>query len=408
LRLRADYHAVVAPTTPSRATQKKSEEGAGALRALVVSGLLLALPGGLLPLWAYHIQADFARAGNYFAALGAGIALGGYLTRRWGRRFASTRILSYACFMAAAALILLAFAAPPAPFATGLLALLLAGAAAGALNAGLLQVIGPAWQANPAAIALTGGIYFAAGSAVASILLAWCFEGPNGPRLVIMLALVPALAGISILKRARGASMAFPGLEATPPEASGGRSVLAILFTLLLIFQFANEWSIAGWLPIFLIDRLGISPRAAVDLLALYWFALAAGRVGATRLLRYVRHGVLLAASSFCALFGCAALLAANTRFGTIIAILLAGMGFSAIYPLASEKISARFSFYHPGYFNGIFTYALPGALLAPFALGYGAASMGLRIVPIAAMFGSCAVLILLLVIWLGHKVSGE
>jgi hypothetical protein len=116
----------------------------------------------------------------------------------------------------------------------------------------------------------------------------------------------------------------------------------------------------------------------------------------------------LLAASSFCALFGCAALLAANTRFGTIIAILLAGMGFSAIYPLASEKISARFSFYHPGYFNGIFTYALPGALLAPFALGYGAASMGLRIVPIAAMFGSCAVLILLLLIWLGRKVSGE
>jgi hypothetical protein len=325
---------------------------------------------------------------------------------------ATARILSYSCFTAAGALILLAFAAPPAPFAIGLTALLLAGAAAGALNAGLLQVIGPAWQANPAAIALTGGIWFAAGSAVASVLLAWCFEGANGPHLVAMLALVPALAGISILRRKGGgppaASTGFEAAPTRPPGAGNMRSVLAILFGLLLFFQFANEWSIAGWLPIFLIDRLGISPRAAVDLLALYWLSLAAGRLGATRLLPHVRPGVLLAASSFCALFGCAALLAANTRFGAIIAILLAGMGFSAIYPLASEKISTRFSFYHPGYFNGIFTFALPAALLAPFALGYAAAATGLRIVPVAAMFGSCAVLVLLLIIWLGRKVSGE
>jgi hypothetical protein len=393
----------------SRAALIQNEQSAGALRALVVSGLLLALPGGLLPLWAYHIQADFALAGNYFAALGAGIATGGYFTRRWGGRVATARVLSYACFTAAAALILLAFAAPPAPFATGVLALLLAGAAAGALNSGLLQVIGPAWQADPAAVALAGGIYFAAGSALASVLLAWCFEGANGPRLVAMLAVVPALAGISILRQARGVpATASASLDAVPPRAGNTRSVLAILFALLLFFQFANEWSIAGWLPIFLIDRLGISPRAAVDLLALYWLALAAGRLGATRLLRHVRHGVLLAASSFCALFGCAALLAANTRFGTITAVLLAGMGFSAIYPLASEKISTRFSFYHPGYFNGIFTFALPGALLVPCALGYAAPSAGLRIVPIAAMFGSCAVVMLLLVIWLGRKVSGE
>ena len=42
------------------------------------------------------------------------------------------------------------------------------------------------------------------------------------------------------------------------------RSVLAIIFALLLFFQFANEWSIAGWLPVFLIDRLGLSPATAV------------------------------------------------------------------------------------------------------------------------------------------------
>jgi fucose permease len=46
--------------------------------------------------------------------------------------------------------------------------------------------------------------------------------------------------------------------------------------------QFANEWSIAGWLPVYLIDRLGMSPTGALMLLAVYWMALTAGRIGAS------------------------------------------------------------------------------------------------------------------------------
>ena len=380
----------------------------GALRALVVSGLLLALPGGLLPLWAFHIRTDFARAGDYFIATAAGLAAGAFLTHKWGGHVSTARLLGYSCFVAAAAIVLLAFAAPPAGFAVGFTGLVITAAAAGVLNAGMLRLIGPAWQSDPAGITLTGGIYFAAGSAIASVLLAWCFDAANAPRLIAILAVVPAMAGSSILLRRGWASLApSPEIQATPLRKPGV-TFLAVLFALLLFFQFANEFSIAGWLPIFLIDRLGISPHSAVDLLGLYWLALAAGRLGAARLLPRIRRGILLAGSAFCAFFGCAALLGAVTEFGTVVGILLAGMGFSAIYPLASEKISTRVSAYHPGYFNGIFTFALPGAMLVPFALGHAASHVGLRIVPVAAMIGSCAVILLLLVISLGRKVSGD
>jgi FHS family glucose/mannose:H+ symporter-like MFS transporter len=186
------------------------------------------------------------------------------------------------------------------------------------------------------------------------------------------------------------------------------RSPLAIMFALLLFFQFANEWSIAGWLPILLIDRLGLSPSTAVTLLALYWAALMVGRIIAARLLRVFRHGKILGISAFCALFGCAALLAAGSRFGVVVGLLLTGAGFSAIYPLVAERIASRFSYYHPGYFNGIFTFALTGGILAPFALGHLAASTGLHMIPLAVMAGSCAVFALVLLIWLGHKVSGH
>ena len=186
------------------------------------------------------------------------------------------------------------------------------------------------------------------------------------------------------------------------------RSPLAILFALLLFFQFGNEWSIAGWLPILLIDRLGLSPATAVTLLALYWGALMVGRIVAAKLLRVVRRGRLMGVSVSCALFGCTALLAAGSRFGVVVGLLLTGVGFSVIYPLVAERIASRFYFYKPGYFNGIFTFALTGGILAPFVLGHLAADVGLKVIPLAVMMGSCAVFGLVLLIWLGHKVSGQ
>jgi hypothetical protein len=91
-----------------------------------------------------------------------------------------------------------------------------------------------------------------------------------------------------------------------------------------------------------------------------------------------------------------------------VFGLFLTGAGFSAIYPLVAERIANRFSYYHPGYFNGIFTFALMGGILAPFALGHLAVDAGLRIIPLAAMLGSCAVFALVMLIWLGHKVSGQ
>ena len=102
------------------------------------------------------------------------------------------------------------------------------------------------------------------------------------------------------------------------------------------------------------------------------------------------------------------ALMAAGSRFGVVTGLLLIGAGFSAIYPLAAERISGRFSYYHPGYFNGIFTFALMGGILWPFVLGHIAGRNGLGVIPVAELVGSCAVFTLVLLIWLGRKVSGH
>jgi FHS family glucose/mannose:H+ symporter-like MFS transporter len=376
------------------------------LSGLMVSGFLLALPGGLLPLWGYHIEPDFGTAGNYFLALGVGVAAGGGLARRGALRTSLGRLLGAGCFTAGLALILLAVAAPPAQIWYQALALLITGAAAGIVNTAVLEGMSTSYQSRPAQITLLAGIFFGAGSVLAALLMAQTFGEQGATRLLSVAGLIPVAMGVGF------SHSHIPRLEV--PEVSVQqsmrdlRSPLAVFFALLLFFQFGNEWSIAGWLPVFLIDRLGISPAAAVTLLALYWTALMLGRITASRILPQVRHGRMLAVSAFCALFGCTLLAAAGSRFGVIFGLLLTGAGFSAIYPLVAERIASRFSYYHPGYFNGIFTFALMGGILSPFVLGHVAAGSGLGVVPMAAMAGSCAVFALVLLIWLGRKVSGS
>lgn len=373
---------------------------------LLISGFLLALPGGLLPLWGYHIHPEFGTAGNYFLALAAGVISGGALAQRWSRRISLGLLLAAGCLIGALALLMLSVAAPPAQVWNQSFALLVAGAAAGVLNTAVLESMTASYESNPATITLTAGIFFGAGSVLASFLLAHSFDDEASTRLLAMSALLPGAAALAFafLRIERG-----PVSVVSLPRAMNDlRSVLAILFALLLFFQFASEWSIAGWLPVFLIDRLGVSPATAVTLLAIYWTALMVGRIAAWRLLAIVHHGRLLGGSAFCALFGCTLLLASGSRFGVIVGLLLAGAGFSAIYPLAAERIATRFTYYHPGYFNGIFTFALMGGILAPFVLGHLAADYGLKVVPLAAMACSCAVFALVLLIWLGRKVSGH
>jgi FHS family glucose/mannose:H+ symporter-like MFS transporter len=379
------------------------------LFGLMISGFLLALPGGLLPLWGYHLHPDFGVAGNNFLAVGAGIAGGGALAQRLARRLGLEWLLAGGSLTGALALVMIAFAAPPAQVWYQALALLVAGLAAGVLNTAVLEGVSQSYESNPASITLAGGIFFGVGSVLAALLMAQALEqslGEEGAtRLLLITALLPAAAAyfFSRLKIGRF-EVTEISLDQSVRDLS---SALAVMFALLLFFQFANEWLIAGWLPVFLIDRMGMSPASAVSLLAFYWTALTTGRIAAAKLLPLVRHGRMLALSAFFALFGCF-LIAFGSRFGVVVGLLLTGGGFSAIYPLAAERIASRFSYYHPGYFNGIFTFALMGGILSPFVLGHVAMRSGLNAIPMAAMVGSCAVFALVLLIWLGRKVSGH
>jgi fucose permease len=184
------------------------------------------------------------------------------------------------------------------------------------------------------------------------------------------------------------------------------RSIATVLFTLLVFFQFGNEWALAGWLPLFLIHRLGISPLLALAGLALYFLSLMVGRTIARSLLARGNHRRILLGSVFFAMTGYLWLSFAASLSAAIAATSIIGLAYGPIFPLIAEQLDDRFS-YHPGFYNGTISIAVSGAMSAPWLLGYVDAYLGMQYVMLIPALGSVAVLILASLLMLEARLMG-
>jgi hypothetical protein len=388
---------------------RTAASGGPGLAGFFLSGFLLSLLGAILPAWGYHRDPpDFVAVGNFFLSLAVGIVLSAAIARRLIARSGLTFLLVSGCALACASLAYLALAPPPPASewwrVAGLLAL---GTGAGMLHMGLFHAITPGYEAAPATTVIQCGVWYGFGCAASTLLVAGTFYAYSVPVILLLMAAVPGGFGFLYLRAAGGLppECPRPSLAAALRDF---RSPGAVLFALLLFFQFGNEWSLAGWLPIFLIRRVGLSPQSGLLILALYSLFLMLGRLGGVLVLPRVRHGRLLIASAATAMFGCTILYFTKTGFGALSGVFFLGAGYASVYPLVAEAIGRRFPYYHPGVFNGIFSLALLGGLLAPATLGYAAEAWGVGVVVGIPLIGTCLVVMLLALLWLEAKVTGR
>jgi fucose permease len=398
---------------PSNAEAPSRSTGAGgkALAGFLLSGFLLALLGAILPAWGYHRDPpDFTVVGNYFLSVAVGVVWAAGLSRWIMARRGLAFLLVFACVLSCVALAYLALVSPPASPWWRLAGLLVLGIGAGLLNMALFHTLSPSFQSDAAGTATMGGAWYGLGCLTATLLVAFTLlvAGTSYvPGLLAFMAVVPAIFAIIYAKSSYTArsESAQPTMRQALKDF---RSPGAVMFAALLFFQFGNEWSIAGWLPLFLIRRVGLSPEAALLILALYWLFLMTGRLASVAILPRVRHRRLLLGSALAALFGCLVLFQSKNAFGAASGAFFVGAGYASIYPLVSEAIGRRFPYYHPGFFNGIFSLALVGGLLAPASVGYAAAELGVGVVIGIPLAGTCMVMALVSLIWLESKVTGR
>ncbi|MEX2261239.1 MAG: hypothetical protein WD696_04775 [Bryobacteraceae bacterium] len=395
-------------TLQSRAVEERAISAsttAKALGGLFLSGLLFALLGAILPAWQYHLTSDFVTVGNYFLALTAGVIASAQVARHLIPSKGVAFSFSLACLLACGALLFLAAVSPPASWLWRLLGILMVGFGAGLLRICAFQAIASRYQENPAATLNMAGLIFGSGCLMVTLLVAGTFYAYSVTGILILVALIPGVSAAIYLRTE------FPGkpVAAAPSvkqTVQDFQKAGPLLLALLLFFQLGNEMSLAGWLPVFLVRRLGVSPETSLVLLALFWVALLGGRAVAITLLHRVSHGKLLIASALAAQFGCLLLLLTANAFGAAVSIALIGCGFASIYPLVAEKIRNRYAYFQPGFFNGIFSIGLCGGMLAPCVLGYAAAVWGCGVVAVLPLLGTCMVFVLVLLVWLHSKLT--
>jgi len=378
------------------------------LAGFLLSGFLLALLGAILPAWGYHRDPpDFIAVGNYFLSFALGIMTGSFLARRIMVRRGVSFLMVFGCSLSCVSLAYLATVSPPLSAwwrAAGLVGL---GAGAGLLNMALFSGISRKYHADAADTVNLGGAWYGLGCVTATLLVAGTFYAYSVPKILLFMAVVPAIFAVMYSRETYREVPA--GAHPTLRQAfQDFRSLGAVLFALLLFFQFGNELSIAGWLPLLLIRRIGLSPAAALGDLALYWLALMAGRVASAAILPHVRHSRVLFASGAAAIFACVILYFTDNGFGAASGAVLLGAGYASIFPLVSEAIGRRFPYYNPGFFNGIFSFALVGGLLAPATLGYAASLWGVGVVVGIPLTGTGLVMLLILCIWLESRITGR
>jgi fucose permease len=384
-----------------------ASESRRALSGFLLFGILTSALGAFLPAWGYHLQSHFTTVGNYFLSLNAGLLIALRVAFSLLPRKGIVFTLVLASSVACGAFLALAFTPIAAPPWWRGVALLFLGFAAGLLNAAVFHAVSPLYFHDRASTVTLAGTLYGLGCFLTALLVAGTYYVYTVTAILVLFAAIP---GLFIIVFARGK---FPS-EILKNELPLRRVIQdfknpgAVLFALLLFFQFGNEWSIAGWLPIFLIRRLGISPEGSLWMLAFYWGSLLVGRVAASGFMKIVSHGKLLLWSIVLALFGCILLTYTTNRFGANTGILFIGCGFASIYPLLVEKIGHRFRYFHPGLYNGIFSFAFTGGLMAPAILGYLAQRYGVGVVMVMPMLGTFLVFVLFLMILLEAKLSGE
>jgi fucose permease len=376
-----------------------------ALAGFFVSGMLFAYLGAILPAWGHHLLSDYWMVGLYFVALIAGVALAARYAQALLTRKGLGWTLTFACALAAWAILYLAFFSPPFGPWWRMPGLLLMGASTGILHTAIFQAISPMYRHDPAATVNLGGILFGLGCFTVALVVSRAFYVYTAASIQVLLALVPAFFAVGYWRTrfAPYVPVEHPVKHAILAEL---RNPATVLFSLLLFFQFGNEWAIAGWLPLYLTQRLGISPATSIFQLAMYWLALLVGRVIAQAILPRVRHTRILIGSVLLAMFACTVLLATDNLFGAGSGVLLLGAAFAPIYPLVVERIGNRFPYYHPGLYNGIFSFAMAGGLLAPCTLGYFAWMLGVSMVMALPLAGSLVVFVLLVLIWLETRLN--
>ncbi len=185
------------------------------------------------------------------------------------------------------------------------------------------------------------------------------------------------------------------------------RSVTSSLLLSLVLVQVACEWSVAAWLPLFLLHRLGSGPLEAILCLAFYFASLLLGRIAIVRLAQRYSSRVLTVSGTMLALAACLVLALSASLVGIGLALFVLGLGLAAPYPLAAKVLNADLPC-DPSLYRQALIIAVAGAMASAWLLSFFYQFFGMLAIIFFPAFGCVLVLILELLLMFESHLMGE
>jgi fucose permease len=94
------------------------------------------------------------------------------------------------------------------------------------------------------------------------------------------------------------------------------------------------EIGVTDWVAVYCVETMSADPTYAGLLVSAFWVGLLAGRVGVSALYHGTRQGGLLLAMGVTSAVAMVAVMVTPSAVGVAVAVFVAGLGFSAIYPV--------------------------------------------------------------------------
>jgi fucose permease len=352
-----------------------------------------------LPEMRARLHIDLSQQGNLFLLLYLGIFCASLVVGPLIDYVGSKTNLFVSCVLVSAAMVWLGLAHS---FANAGMAAVLLGLGGGGLNTCTNALVSDVYGDERGAMLNLLGIFFGVG-AICVPLLAASIEGHfTIPHLFLFCAVLAAVCALGY------ALLSFP--PAKPRQAFSLREVVGVakyggvlLLALILFLESGNEACIGGWTSTF-VYTIGYSGRTATLVLASYWAALMVSRMIAARVLQGIGKSQLVLIIALISLLGCAVLLSARSLILLFVGTTLIGLCYGPIFPTTLAIAGDRYSERSGTVFGLLFSIALMGGMLLPWAVGQVSQRLGVRAGMIVPSLGAVGIILLSAIVFLREQ----
>ena len=373
-----------------------------ACAGILVFGIVFAVLGTVfgLPATRERLQINLAQQGNLFLLLYFGMFSASLIVGPLIDHLGNKINLLVSSFIVAGAMLLFATAHS---LAAASLAALFLGLGGGGLNTCTNVLVSGLYGEQRGPMLNLLGIFFGIGALFVPLLAATIEGQFTIPQLFLFCSVLATACALAY------AVISFPPAKAGQTFAWGDAAEVAkyegvLLLGFILFLESGNEASIGGWTSTY-VNRSGYSPRLATLVLAAYWAALMFGRILSARVLRSVTKSQLVAGSALLSVLGCAILLTSQRLVLLVIGVALIGLSYGPIFPTTLAIAGDRYAKRAGTVFGLLFSIALTGGMLLPWAVGQMSQQLGVRMGMLVPALGAVGIIILSIVLMLRDHV---